>query len=39
VKEFGRHDDLVSRPNGTYASLYQLQLLEGRKGETRMVPS
>ncbi len=39
VKEFGRHDELVSRPNGTYASLYQLQLLEGRKGETRMVPS
>jgi subfamily B ATP-binding cassette protein MsbA len=39
VKEFGRHDELVSRPNGTYASLYQLQLLEGRKGEPRMVPS
>jgi subfamily B ATP-binding cassette protein MsbA len=39
VVETGRHDDLVSRPSGTYAMLYQLQLLEGRRLERRMVPS
>jgi subfamily B ATP-binding cassette protein MsbA len=39
VVEIGRHDELLSRPNGTYATLYQLQLLEGKKGERRMVPS
>jgi subfamily B ATP-binding cassette protein MsbA len=31
VVEMGRHDDLVGRPDGTYASLYQMQLLEGRR--------
>jgi ATP-binding cassette, subfamily B, bacterial MsbA len=31
VVEMGRHDDLVARPDGTYASLYQMQLLEGRR--------
>jgi hypothetical protein len=30
---------LLARPDGAYASLYQMQLLEGRKGERRMVPS
>ncbi len=39
VVEVGRHDDLLARPDGTYATLYQLQLLEGRKAERRMVPS
>jgi ABC-type multidrug transport system fused ATPase/permease subunit len=39
VVEIGRHDELLARPDGTYATLYQLQLLEGRKGERRMVPS
>ena len=39
VVEMGRHDDLVSRPEGTYATLYQMQLLESRKAERRMVPS
>jgi subfamily B ATP-binding cassette protein MsbA len=39
IVEIGRHDDLVSRPDGTYATLYQMQLLEGRKAERRMVPS
>jgi ATP-binding cassette, subfamily B, bacterial MsbA len=39
VVEIGRHDELVARPDGTYATLYQLQLLEGRKAERRMVPS
>jgi subfamily B ATP-binding cassette protein MsbA len=39
VVECGRHDDLVARADGTYATLYQLQLLEGRKAERRMVPS
>jgi subfamily B ATP-binding cassette protein MsbA len=39
VVEIGRHDELLSRPEGTYSALYQLQLLEGRKAENRMVPS
>jgi len=39
IAEIGRHDDLVGRPSGTYAALYQMQLLEGRKAERRMVPS
>jgi subfamily B ATP-binding cassette protein MsbA len=39
VVEIGRHDDLLARPDGAYATLYQLQLLEGRKAERRMVPS
>jgi subfamily B ATP-binding cassette protein MsbA len=39
IVEVGRHDDLVARPEGTYATLYQMQLLEGRKVERRMVPS
>ena len=39
VVEVGRHDDLLSRPDGSYAALYQLQLLETRKGERRMVTS
>jgi len=39
VVEIGRHDELLARPDGTYATLYQLQLLEGRKAERRMVPS
>ncbi|MCC7416908.1 MAG: ABC transporter ATP-binding protein [Acidobacteria bacterium] len=39
VVEIGRHDELVARPGGVYAALYQLQLLEGRKTERRMVPS
>jgi subfamily B ATP-binding cassette protein MsbA len=40
ISEIGRHDELLAKPDGTYASLYQLQLLEGRKTErTRMVPS
>jgi subfamily B ATP-binding cassette protein MsbA len=39
IVEMGRHDELLARPDGAYASLYQMQLLEGRKGERRMVPS
>ena len=39
VAEIGRHDELVARPSGTYAMLYQMQLLETRKAERRMVPS
>ena len=39
IVEIGRHDELLARPAGTYASLYQMQLLEGRKPERRMVPS
>jgi hypothetical protein len=39
IVEIGRHDELVARPAGTYAMLYQMQLLETRKAERRMVPS
>jgi subfamily B ATP-binding cassette protein MsbA len=39
VAEIGRHDDLLARPAGAYATLYQMQLLEGRRAERRMVPS
>jgi subfamily B ATP-binding cassette protein MsbA len=39
VVEIGRHDDLLARTNGTYASLYEMQLLEGKRAERRMVPS
>ena len=31
IAEVGRHDDLLAIPGGVYASLYQLQLLEGRR--------
>jgi ATP-binding cassette, subfamily B, bacterial MsbA len=39
VVEMGRHDELLTRTGGTYAMLYQMQLLEGRRPERRMVPS
>jgi subfamily B ATP-binding cassette protein MsbA len=39
VAEIGRHEELLANPEGTYATLYQLQLLEGRRAERRMVPS
>ena len=39
VAEIGRHDELLARPSGAYATLYELQLLEGRKAERRLVPS
>jgi subfamily B ATP-binding cassette protein MsbA len=29
VREIGRHDELLSRPNGVYARLYALQMFEG----------
>ena len=39
VVETGRHDELLARPGGAYATLYQMQLLEGRKAERSMVPA
>jgi subfamily B ATP-binding cassette protein MsbA len=39
VVEIGRHDELLAKSDGAYATLYQMQLLEGRKAERRMVPS
>ena len=39
IVEVGRHDELLSKPDGAYASLYQMQLLEGKGAESRMVPS
>jgi subfamily B ATP-binding cassette protein MsbA len=38
VVEIGRHDELLARPSGAYAALYELQLLESRKvGQTGRV--
>ena len=37
IVEVGRHDELLTHPNGAYAALYQMQLLEGRRGERRTV--
>jgi ATP-binding cassette, subfamily B, bacterial MsbA len=31
VVEVGRHEELLARPNGVYARLHDLQLLEGRR--------
>ena len=39
VVEIGCHDELLARPDGAYATLYQMQLLESRKTDRRMVPS
>jgi len=39
VVEFGRHEELLANPDGTYSTLYQMQLLEGRSAGRRMVPS
>ena len=34
IVEVGGHDELIARPNGAYARLHQMQLLES-KTETR----
>jgi subfamily B ATP-binding cassette protein MsbA len=40
VVEMGRHDELVARPAGAYATLYQMQRLETRRaGDRRTLPS
>ncbi|MBM3772293.1 MAG: ABC transporter ATP-binding protein [Acidimicrobiia bacterium] len=39
IVEVGRHDELLERQSSTYALLYQMQLLEGRKADRKMVPS
>ncbi len=38
IVEVGRHDELLARPGGVYAGLYEMQLLEGRR-DRRVVPS
>ena len=35
VVEVGPHDELIARPSGTYALLYEMQLLEGSRIEPR----
>ena len=30
IAEIGRHDELMARPNGVYARLHQMQLIEGQ---------
>jgi subfamily B ATP-binding cassette protein MsbA len=37
VVEIGRHDELLARSDGVYAALHQLQRLEGRKPDRRVV--
>ncbi len=37
VVEVGRHDELMARPDGAYAALYQMQLLATRKGDRKGV--
>jgi len=31
IAEIGRHDELITRPNGVYARLHQMQLIEPKK--------
>lgn len=31
IAEIGRHDELLARPNGVYARLHQMQLIEGSR--------
>jgi ATP-binding cassette, subfamily B, bacterial MsbA len=38
VIEMGQHDELLAREDGTYSTLYQMQLLEGRR-DRRLIPS
>ncbi len=38
IVEVGRHDELLAKPDGVYASLYEMQLLEVRKGERVVQP-
>jgi ATP-binding cassette, subfamily B, bacterial MsbA len=35
VKEIGRHDELLARPDGVYARLYALQMIEQNRAEAR----
>jgi subfamily B ATP-binding cassette protein MsbA len=35
VIEMGQHDELLAREDGTYSTLYQMQLLEGRRDAAR----
>ena len=41
IVEIGKHDELVARPNGSYARLHQLQLLESKTDsrELKAVPT
>jgi subfamily B ATP-binding cassette protein MsbA len=39
IVEIGRHEELLARSDSAYAALYQLQLLEARKTDRRMVTS
>jgi subfamily B ATP-binding cassette protein MsbA len=38
VVEVGRHDELLMRPNGVYARLHEMQLLESRRGQPAPAP-
>ena len=35
MAEIGRHDELIARPNGVYARLHQMQLLESKHRQPR----
>jgi subfamily B ATP-binding cassette protein MsbA len=36
IVEMGRHDDLIGRPNGAYARLHQMQLIEHRSDSRKV---
>jgi hypothetical protein len=36
VREVGRHDELLARPDSVYGRLHALQMVEQRSGETRL---
>jgi subfamily B ATP-binding cassette protein MsbA len=35
IVELGRHEELLARPNGVYARLHEMQLLESRRGHEK----
>ena len=36
IAEIGRHDELVTRPNGVYARLHHMQLIEGKTDSRKL---
>jgi ABC-type oligopeptide transport system ATPase subunit len=38
IAEIGRHDELIARPNGVYARLHEMQLIEPKSESRDMKP-